>query len=133
MSIALTNLDDRRWADLVEEGRTLIPFYAPEWTDHNIHDPGITLIELFAWLAEMDIFRLNRISERHVRKFLSLVNIHPAGPHAAVAAVTLALKSGNTVQNVRLPRSIEFDGRDVFDNVIRFRSLSSVNVVQTEL
>ncbi|MEZ4496532.1 MAG: hypothetical protein R2845_07095 [Thermomicrobiales bacterium] len=37
--------------DLVEEG-LLIPFYAPEWTDHNAHDPGVTLLELFAWLAE---------------------------------------------------------------------------------
>ena len=42
IALPLPNLDDRRWADLVEEGRALIPFYAPEWTDHNASDPGIT-------------------------------------------------------------------------------------------
>jgi hypothetical protein len=48
MGVPLPNLDDRRWIDLVEEGRSLLPFYAPQWTDHNIHDPGITLLELFS-------------------------------------------------------------------------------------
>ena len=75
MPILLPNLDDRRWVDLVDEGRALIPLYAPEWTDHNIHDPGITLIELFAWLAEMDIFQLNRITDRARLKFLALVEL----------------------------------------------------------
>jgi hypothetical protein len=131
MSIALTNLDDRRWSDLVEEGRALIPFYSPEWTDHNVHDPGITLIELFAWLAEMDIYGLNRISENHLRKFLSLVDIHPESPHAAIAALVLNAKAGSRI--FRLPGSVEFDGRDAFGVATRFRSLSSVNVVATEL
>jgi len=46
--LPLPNLDDRRWADLVDEGRTLIPVSAPAWTDHNIHDPGVTLMEMLA-------------------------------------------------------------------------------------
>jgi hypothetical protein len=65
MPLPLPNLDTRRWADLVQEGRALVPRYAPEWTDHNAHDPGITLMELLAWLAEMNIYRLNQIPPRH--------------------------------------------------------------------
>ena len=42
MPLPLPHLDDRRWQDLVEEGRALIPRLAPAWTDHNVHDPGIT-------------------------------------------------------------------------------------------
>jgi hypothetical protein len=42
------NLDDRVWADIVDEARALIPKYAPQWTDHSYSDLGITLIELFA-------------------------------------------------------------------------------------
>src|SRR6185503_9817807 len=92
MSVALTNLDDRRWVDLVEEGRALIPFYSPGWTDHNVHDPVITLLELFAWLAEMDIYRLNRISESHLRKFLALIGIYPKPPAPALTAISLVTK-----------------------------------------
>jgi len=74
MPLTLPNLDDRRYADLVEEARALIPTYAPEWTNHNPSDPGITLIELFAWLTEMQIYRLNRVTDDNVRTFLKLLN-----------------------------------------------------------
>ncbi len=73
MPIPLPNLDDRRWTDLVDEGRSLIPVYSDEWTDFNPSDPGITLLELFAWIAEMDIYQINRIPDRHKRKFLELI------------------------------------------------------------
>ena len=78
MPISLPNLDTRRWTDLVDEGRALVPRYAPRWTDHNYHDPGITLIELFAWLIEQLIYRANRVPERHLRKFLALVVYDPS-------------------------------------------------------
>jgi len=69
MLIPLPELDDRRWSDLVEESRALIPVLAPEWTDHNASDPGITVIELYAWLAEMDVFRANRVTDAARRRF----------------------------------------------------------------
>ena len=74
MPITLPNLDDRRYADLVEEARALIPTYAPEWTDHNESDPGITLIELFAYLSEMLIYRLNRVTDANRYAFLKLLD-----------------------------------------------------------
>lgn len=73
MPISLPDLDDRRYDDLVEEARALIPTYAPEWTNHNASDPGITLIELFAHLTEMLIYRLNRVTDANVRAFLQLI------------------------------------------------------------
>ncbi len=73
MSLPKPNLDDRTFTDLVAEMRALIPRYAPQWTDHNITDPGITLIELFAWLTEMILYRLNRIPDQSYRNFLALL------------------------------------------------------------
>jgi hypothetical protein len=72
MSLPIPNLDDKRWAQLVEEARQLIPSLTSDWTDHNIHDPGITFLELFAWLAEMQIYRVNRIGDRHREVFAKL-------------------------------------------------------------
>ncbi len=88
MPLPLPNLDTRRWTDLVDDGRGVIPRYAPAWTDYNAHDPGITLIELFAWLAEMDVYRTNRVPPRHVLKFLALVGFTPRPPAAAVVPLT---------------------------------------------
>lgn len=74
MPIQLPNLDDRTYTDLVEEGRRLIPTYAPEWTNHNPSDPGITLIELFASITEMLLYRLNRVTDANRLAFLKLLN-----------------------------------------------------------
>lgn len=69
------DLDDRTWQDLVDEMIGLIPTYAPQWTDHNPSDLGITLIELFAWLVEQLIYRLNRVPEKNYIAFLNLLGI----------------------------------------------------------
>ena len=91
MSLTLPRLDDRRWTDLVEEGRALLPLYAPGWTDHNLHDPGITLLELLAWIAEQDLYRIDRVPAAHRRKFLALLGIAPRPAAGAEAALGVRL------------------------------------------
>lgn len=74
MPLQLENLDDRTYKDLVEEALSMIPNYASNWTNHNPSDPGITLIEMFAYLTEMLIYRVNRITDDNVHAFLKLLN-----------------------------------------------------------
>ena len=73
MPIEISNLDDRTYDDLVQEALSMIPTYAPEWTNHNPSDPGITLIELFAYITEMLLYRLNRITNANKQAFLNLI------------------------------------------------------------
>jgi len=77
MTLPKPQLDDRTFQDLVEEERKLIPRYAPEWTDHNWSDPGITVFDLFAWLSEITLYRLNLITDRHRLAYLRLLGIRP--------------------------------------------------------
>jgi hypothetical protein len=132
VKIPLPNLDDRRWADLVEEGRSLIPLYAPGWTDHNIHDPGITLLELFAWIAEMDIYQLNRISDEHRRRFMALVGITPAPPLAARTVVSVSLADAAT-SVVELKSTTELAAKDAHGDETRFRILDSIEIAPGKL
>jgi hypothetical protein len=74
MPLQLPNLDDRRYNDLVAEALARIPTYSPEWTNYNPSDPGITLLELFAYFADMLLYRLNRVTDANTRKFLKLLN-----------------------------------------------------------
>lgn len=77
MGLPIPKLDDRTFEDLLREARLLISRYAPEWTDHNVHDPGVTFIELFSWLAEMQIYRLNRVTDENYLRFLKLTGLTP--------------------------------------------------------
>ncbi|MFV2022533.1 hypothetical protein [Micromonospora sp. LOL_023] len=72
--IPLPNLDDRDYDDLVGEARSLIPVLLPEWTDHNPSDPGTVLVEMLAWLTEMQLYQVNQIPPSHTRNFLQLLN-----------------------------------------------------------
>ncbi len=74
MPIPLPNLDDRTYTDLIERAKAQIPRLYPEWTDHNATDPGITLIEMYTWLVEMQLYRVDQIPEENYRIFLKLLN-----------------------------------------------------------
>lgn len=82
MTIPKPELDDRKFDDLVQESHALIPRYAQQWTDHNWSDPGVTFIDLFSWLTEISLYRINHITDRHRLKYLRLLGtfIQPAAP-----------------------------------------------------
>jgi predicted phage baseplate assembly protein len=94
MPLPAPNLDDLRFqSDLVDEARRRIIRYCPEWTDYNLSDPGITLIELFAWMTEMLIYRLNRVPERNYVKFLELMGFQLQPSSSARAELTFYLSA----------------------------------------
>src|SRR5262245_58871870 len=82
-------LDDRSYQQLRDELVRRIPVYSPEWTDHNASDPGITLIELFAFLGENLLFRFNQIPDATKLAFLKLLQIplRPAQPAQAIVTM----------------------------------------------
>ena len=83
--ISLPELDDQNYAEIVEAAKRRIPVIFPEWTDFNEHDPGITIIELFAWLKEMQQYTLDRIPERTREAMLMLAGTEPRGAAPAAA------------------------------------------------
>ncbi|NWF78428.1 MAG: putative baseplate assembly protein [Chloroflexi bacterium] len=91
MPLPKPNLDNRTFQDIVDEAKQRICQLSPEWTDHNVSDPGVTLIELFAWMTEMLIYRLNQVPERNLISFLDLLGIELQPPEAARAEVTFTL------------------------------------------
>jgi hypothetical protein len=106
MPIPIPNLDDRTFADLVTEGRAMIPRLAPEWTNHNPSDPGITLVELFAWLTESLLYDLNQVRDDTYTAFLSLL-ASPAQPGESLdAAIARTVRSFSTL--TRAARADDF-------------------------
>lgn len=84
-------IDNRRYDEIVTELRTRIPRYTSEWTDFNDSDPGITLLQLFAWLSDMLLYRMGRVPELNYLKFLELLGIQLRAAEPAVAEITFPL------------------------------------------
>jgi predicted phage baseplate assembly protein len=88
-----SNLDDRTFKDLVDECILRIPRYCPEWTNYNPSDPGITLIELFAWLTDQMLLRFNQVPLRNYVTFLELLGVRLQAPAPAQTDITFYLTS----------------------------------------
>ena len=106
MSLQTPNLDDRKFQDIVSEARSKIPLYCPNWTDYNLSDPGITIIELFAWMVDMLLYRLNRVPEKNYIKFMDMIGIRLEPPNPAKVNVTFRLSAPQPEQ-VTIPQGTE--------------------------
>jgi predicted phage baseplate assembly protein len=102
MPLPVPDLDDRRFQDLVDEAKRAITRHCPEWTNHNLNDPGVALIELFAWMSEQVIYRLNQVPDRLYLQFLNLLGIEPFAPGVASTDLTFWL-SDVLDHEVRVP------------------------------
>ncbi|MCB5164598.1 putative baseplate assembly protein [Streptomyces bambusae] len=96
MALPSPDLDDRRFQDLVDDAKRMVMRRCPEWTDHNVSDPGVTLIETFAFMTDQLLFRLNRVPDRMYVKFLELLGARLLPPVPAQAPVTFWLSAPAT-------------------------------------
>jgi len=104
MGLEVPDLDDRTFEELLTDARKRIPVHSETWTDHNESDPGITMLEMLAWVAESDIYQLDRVTDRHVRKYLRLLGVSPEPPRPAT--VRLALDPGSAAGRTLEPGTV---------------------------
>jgi hypothetical protein len=90
MPLAPLVLDDLDWAQLTDAARLRLPaLSAGQWTLHAPVDPGITLVELYAWLLDQRAYRLDRVSEPLFRAVAGLLgeSMRPAREARTVVAL----------------------------------------------
>ena len=119
--LTLPNYDDQNFQDIMELAKRRIPVLYPQWTDMNEHDPGITILELFAWLKEMQQYHLNRITTQGYENMLALLGTAVGEPAAANTWLVLPdIIQGSLPQGMRFkalgdiifecPDTVEFNG-----------------------
>ncbi len=91
MTLPTPVLDDRGFQDIVDACKRMIPRFTPEWTDHNVSDPGVALIELFAWMTEILLYRMNQVPTRNYIKFLEMIGVRLEPPRPARTEVLFRL------------------------------------------
>ena len=125
-------LDDLRFQALVSEARTRIAHHSPDWTEHNVSDPGITLLELFAWFTDVLLYRINRIPNRLHLALLELVGVEPAPPRIARGGVRFLLDQ--SARDMTVPARTEVAApRTAGQDAIVFQTSEALTVPAGEL
>lgn len=127
MPITIPSLDDRTYQDLLDEALARIPVYTPEWTNFNQSDPGVTLIELFSFLTENLLYRVNQIPERNRRKFLTLLGVPLQAATSAQGLVTFTNERG-PLRTITLNKDLE-----VRAGSVPFRTTLGLDILPIEV
>ena len=128
MSLPVTNLDDRKFQDLVDEAKRLIPQLCPEWTNHNLSDPGVALIELFAWMTETMLYRLNQAPDVFYTRMLNLLGFEQFPAAAARADITF-WNSGGGDETIVIPAGTQVATSGTIGETRVFTTLDDAIVV----
>lgn len=127
MALPVPNLDNRTFEQLLQEARKSIPNYASQWTNHNPADPGITLVELFAWLVEITSYRINLVTDEHRLKYLKLLGVRPRGISPATADLSFEMD-----EVIHLDKGTDFLAGKAGEN-IEFELSEGVTVIPVQL
>jgi hypothetical protein len=126
MPLTVPHLDDRRYQDLLDEALSRIPVYTPEWTNFNKSDPGVTLIEVFAFLTETLLYRCNQVPDRNRMKFLRLLNVPLQPATSAQGLITITNDKGS------LRTETLSEGVEVRSGQVPFRTTRGIDVLPIE-
>jgi len=125
-------LDDRRFEDLVQQAQVLIKSRSPNWNDFSPSDPGMTLVEVFAFLTDTMLYRLNRLPEKVYVALLNLLGVSQLPPAAARVTLTFT-RMGDDI-DIAIPagsRIADASGQVVFatmDDAILKKGMTAVDV-----
>jgi len=129
MTLPAPNLDDRTFQQLADEAKRFVQQRCPTWTNHNVSDPGVTLIEAFAWMTDLLLYRLNRVPDRNYLKFLDLVGVRLFPPTAARVEMSFRLSSHQDAE-VRIPRgTLVSTPRTATEQAITFATTDELAIV----
>lgn len=132
MSLPIPKLDTKDFEELFLEARSKIIQYAPEWTNHNLSDPAITIIDLLAWLADMQIYSVDRITDYHKRKFLKLLGTTPASATIAETDVTFSLNKDCPSVTLK-SGTLVFSRNNKTNNKEYFETVNDVTITDAKL
>jgi predicted phage baseplate assembly protein len=121
---------DIPFEDLYGQLRDRIPRYAPAWTNFNDTDPGITLLQLFAWLAEMTLHKMNDVPRHTYLKFAELLGLELSAARAASVALVFTPKAADIPDTI--PARARYAGRGT-DGTVTFETIQALDVIGAQL
>ncbi|WP_091743268.1 putative baseplate assembly protein [Phenylobacterium immobile] len=120
-------VDGRRYEDIVAETLARAQVHTPEWNNLSDADPGVTLVQLFAFMTESMLYRADQIPERNRLKFLDLLGVGLAPGQSARGLITVKNEGRGAPATVNLAAGFEVQAGDV-----PFRAERGLDVLPVE-
>ncbi|MEI8384325.1 MAG: hypothetical protein WCJ09_29735, partial [Planctomycetota bacterium] len=104
MPLQPPQLDDRQFDDIFAEAKLRLQRYCPDWTDYNDSDPGIALVQLFSWLTELMLYRINKIPDQNYISFLKMLKLErrEARPSKTQVVLNMGMSNIPKVKTVKI-------------------------------
>ena len=133
LSDLVPSIDDRRYRDLVEEMKVRVPRYAPEWTDLNDNEPGMAILQTYAWLADLLLYRVGLVPEQNYLRFLELfgVELLPAAPASGSVRLPAMPTAANSV--ILVPERTQLSAADADGTPVIFETRQSAQILRAQL
>lgn len=133
LSDLVPSIDDRRYRDLVEEMKVRVPRYAPEWTDLNDNEPGMAILQTYAWLADMMLYRIGQVPEQNYLRFLELfgVELLPAAP--ATGSVRLPAQPTAAKPVIFVPERTQLSAAGADGTPVIYETRRSAQILRARL
>ena len=87
--LKVPQLNDMTYEQIIQRAVSRIPSLTDQWTDFNSHDPGITVLQTYAWLVDMLNYYMDATGDVHVKKYLKLLGIQQQKRRAAAGYVVI--------------------------------------------
>lgn len=110
MSLQPVNLDDRDFDALLETALSRVSQRAPSWTNLSPGDPGMVMLDAFAHLTDVMLYRLNRLPEKVYVECLRLLGVQRRPATAAHTQLTFELREPLT-SDVEIPQNTRVAAR----------------------
>jgi hypothetical protein len=104
--LAPPTIQPQTFQDIFDEALVRIPVYNPEYTNYqNNTDPGVTILQLFAFMVDNLSYLCNQIPDQNRIKFLNLLGI-PLNPAQAASGMVTFSNDRGPLQTVTLPTQL---------------------------
>lgn len=116
--LKVPRLDDLSYEQMIQRAVSRIPAMTDQWTDFNNHDPGITVLQAYAWLTDMLNYYLNATGDVHIEKYLKLLGIEPFPAQSARCYLVVEGKG----EEIHIPAGTRFQAGEIpFESEVEYK------------
>lgn len=132
MKTELPKIETRKRSEINKLLKEFIPHYTPEWAVSDENDPGVALLEIFSYMTESIVHRLNQAPQKNFIAFLDMLGINRLPSQPSRAPLTFMLAKG-LEKDVLIPERTQVAGKASDNSELPFETEKNLLAIASQL